>query len=400
VKQPSSFELSDYQWLVSPVGQAQLDWAAQLLEDAGAPSPALQKRLRNEVTAKQARLLTEQIDLRQRGQRKFGELAKRMLFTRRQLEQASSLAIARYKTQRFPGGAIADLCCGIGGDLLALMEGRQSVVGVDQDPIATLLATHNCAAAGGSAEVRCGDACEFLLAQVEAWHIDPDRRIAGRRTTQVTAMSPSADQLTQMLKQNATACIKLAPATKPPADWEQVAQWEWIGEQRECKGLLAWFGDMATRPGVRRATVLHNNLPHTLEDDDSTTLPSRTASLGTYLYEPHATVLAAGLDHAFARRHALSPFNDHGGYLTGDTLLRTPLAAAFEVIAVTSHDSKKVRAAVRARNLGVNEMKARGVPLDEPIRRKLRAIRSTENVTLLLCQAGGKRQAILAKRVE
>ena len=63
-----------------------------------------------------------------------------MFFTRLGLEQATDAWVARYKATRFPAGQLlADLCCGIGGDLMALSE-RGPTRGVDRDPVAAICA--------------------------------------------------------------------------------------------------------------------------------------------------------------------------------------------------------------------------------------------------------------------
>ena len=48
--------------------------------------------------------------------------------------------MAAYKAQRLSAGErFADLCCGIGGDLMAMVYGGR-VVGIDRDPVAVVLA--------------------------------------------------------------------------------------------------------------------------------------------------------------------------------------------------------------------------------------------------------------------
>ncbi len=66
-----------------------------------------------------------------------------MFFTARGLEQATDEIVAACTASRFPRGLpLAELCCGIGGDLLALAH-RGPVVGVDRDPAAAILADAN-----------------------------------------------------------------------------------------------------------------------------------------------------------------------------------------------------------------------------------------------------------------
>src|SRR5436309_7280206 len=62
----------------------------------------------------------ELLNLRVRARAKFSR-ADEMFFTREGLEQSSSEAVAKWGAARFPEGAtILDLCCGIGGDAVAL----------------------------------------------------------------------------------------------------------------------------------------------------------------------------------------------------------------------------------------------------------------------------------------
>src|SRR5690606_29833897 len=86
-----------------------------------------------ELPAWQRTALLEQRGLRARGLRKQPRAAE-MFFTPLGLQQMTADEIARYKAARLPGGvrAIADLCCGPGGDSLPLPPGV-AVVGVDRD---------------------------------------------------------------------------------------------------------------------------------------------------------------------------------------------------------------------------------------------------------------------------
>jgi hypothetical protein len=139
-------ELADYEWLTG-------DEAADVLHDlAGRDEPlhSATTRLRKRFSTARAHLLLEQAELRVRGRVKF-DGADRMFFTRIGLEQATDQWVARHKTRRFAAIAsaepIADFCCGIGGDLIAMSE-TGLAVGVDRDPVATCLAAANARAAG------------------------------------------------------------------------------------------------------------------------------------------------------------------------------------------------------------------------------------------------------------
>ena len=111
-------ELADYQWLVS---EAAARWLAECAESTE-PSHRLQERLRKALPIERARLVVQQTELRHKAVEKFGELAGRMFFTDLALQQSTDRWVAAYKASRFGNaGSIVDCCCGIGGDLLALV---------------------------------------------------------------------------------------------------------------------------------------------------------------------------------------------------------------------------------------------------------------------------------------
>src|ERR1700685_2605674 len=105
--------------LLTPPGQELLARLAAEPDGAGTPL-ALAVRLRREYPAALVAAAMAQHELRLAARAKFSR-AMQMLFTRAGLEQASSEAAARHRAARYAGMArIADLCCGIGGDLCAL----------------------------------------------------------------------------------------------------------------------------------------------------------------------------------------------------------------------------------------------------------------------------------------
>src|SRR5690606_27367077 len=102
----------------------------------------------------------------------------------------------------------------------------------------------------------CGDVSRAPLEELIAWHIDPDRRAVGRRSTYTAVHEPSDEVIDQLLARNPHAAIKLAPACEPLRHWEERAELEWISRAGECRQLVAWFGALTDSPGTRRATML------------------------------------------------------------------------------------------------------------------------------------------------
>src|SRR5690606_37552124 len=100
-----------------------------------------------------------------------------------------------------------------------------------------------------NASVQVARAEEIPLTDFDAWHIDPDRRPSGKRTTNVELHEPPLEVLERMLADNPNGAIKLAPAAEVPLAWQESAECEWIGSRGECRQLIVWHGKLARDTG-------------------------------------------------------------------------------------------------------------------------------------------------------
>ncbi len=390
-----TIDLGDYLWLLGDHAGRLLD---RLAED-DRPLAAQAKALRRDLSADRVHLLLEQAELRRRARAKF-HAAHRMFFTAVGLEQATDETLAAYKASRFQAGQPgADLCCGIGGDLLGL-AGRGPVVGVDRDPVHALLAQANAQAtpaAAGRAQVRQEEAQRVRVTDFAAWHIDPDRRPQGRRTTHVGLHEPGADVIERLFVANPNAAVKLAPAAEVPDRWERAGELEWISRARECRQLVVWFGPLAVEPGRRRATRVEATQTHTFVSEPGGSAPPAPRA-GRYVYEPDPAVLAAGLAAALANRHGLAGLGPQPGYLTGDAPLDEPLLACFAVREVLPLDLKRLRSALASRGIGRLEIKKRGVGDGPEVLRRRLGPRGPNAAVLILTRVAGRAVAMIADR--
>jgi hypothetical protein len=283
------------------------------------------------------------------------------------------------------------------------------VVGVDQDPIATLFAEANVVAwreAGrrlDSLEVRTSDVAAFVPGNVTAWHLDPDRRPAGRRTTRVVAHDPPPNVIERLLAECPNGAIKLAPAAQLPEDWPSRTELEWISRGGECRQLVAWFGDLARDPTRRSATVLAprgtHHAPRTVRGDPNVPIPT-APRVGRFVFEPDAAVLAAKLTGALATEHGLSTITPGIAYLAGNALISDAALACFEVLDLLPLRATTLREWLNQRGIGRLEIKKRGVDVDpERLRRELRPA-GDNGATLIITRIEGRRTVIAARRVE
>jgi len=322
-----------------------------------------------------------------------------MFFTRRSLEQATDEQIAKYKAERFAGSSeLADLCCGIGGDLCEL-AGHGRCVGIERDAIVALLAEANCRAAGlTDVRIEQQDVRELLDSLGTCrWHADPDRRHSKGRTSRLEFSEPGAEVWFALAARSASGAIKLAPAASCPPELADAAELEWIGSRRECRQQVVWLGQLAQNLGGRTATVIdRDGTPHSFCGRAGAVCG--IASPASYVYDVEPTVSAARLAAALAESAGLSALSEATSYFTSDQLVDSPLLNAFEVEEALAMDLKRVKAALRRRSVGRLEIKVRGIDLHpEKLRRALR-LKGDQSAVLLVSPVGRSVRALLARR--
>ena len=370
------------------------------------------KSLRKLTTPTRGALVMEQAQLRRKAGQKFTR-ASRMFFTRRSLEQASGQRLAEYKATRFQSlENVADICCGLGGDLLSLARrnelGKSTVptartIGVEIDELTSLFARKNLdvySLKRGLADVRQVDFANFDLSKLDGIHVDPDRRVQ-ERTVHGSRFLPSLPDVFQRLSSGCTAAIKVAPATPYAKYFPLNIQREWIGNDRECKQQVLWVGPGTAQPGHRTATHIgKQGEVRQVSILESESRPDVIVGnqMKRYLYEPHAIVLAAQLNNVVGHRHGLQRFSADVVYLTGDEDVEDPLLTRFEVLAVLPINLRKTQVFLNRLEVGEIEVKKRGVDDVTASQFKRLKLEGDQRATVLLTRLGRSRIAVIAKR--
>ena len=394
-------DLADYEWLTGPEG------ARLLQEFSSAAEPVHQQlgKLRKTLSAERARLIVQQVELRVRATTKFGDLAAGMFFSDIPLQQATDLTTARYKASRIPSGKhIVDYCCGIGGDLLAFAE-RGPTIGWDRAPELAHLANANLQAAGldATSKVCVGEVETQTPGSEEVWHVDPDRRVGGRRSTQVEWHSPEPELIDRWLTTSPNGLIKLAPAAVVPEAWSEQSELEWITQDRQCRQQIVWFGELASAGGLHRATLLQKNTDSTPRPTSFTGSPDTeaplTTEIGRYVYDTDPSLRAAHLTGAIAVDQGLYALKSGASYLVGDELVEHGLLHSFEVVEQLPLRVATLKKHLRSLGIGQLEIKKRGVDTDPERLRKQLKLSGSESATLLLAKIGKSEIALLARRL-
>jgi len=382
-----SAAVARFEDLLAPAGQELL--AAVAGQPAGRDAGLrLATALRERYPAELVAEAFAQHELRQAARAKFSR-AGELYFTRPGLEQASAEVVARHRARRYAGaGRLADLCCGIGGDLLALAPGHQ-VLAVDSDPLHLRVALANAQVTGlaGNITTACRDVREVSLAGVEAVFIDPARR-TGRGRLRAGVSEPPLSWCVGLAGVVAAAGIKAAPglpAGEVPAGWEL----EFIAVGRELKEAALWSPALAT--AARRATILPGG--HTLVPEPGGPVPVREP--GEFLFDPSPAVTRAGAVADLARLLGAWQIDEQIAFLSADTFATTPFARTLRVIDSAPWHQKRLPARLRELDIGAVDIRRRGLAGDvQRLHRSLR-LSGSRRATLVMTRARDRPWALV-----
>lgn len=335
---------------------------------------ALSASLRAEYPADLVAAALTQQALRVAGQAKFSQ-ADQMLFTRAGLEQASSELTGRHAATRFAGArVVVDLCCGIGGNLIALADACEAAVGVDSDPVNLEFARHNVSVCAPSrrAAFACADVREFGLAGIEAVFIDPARR-EGQRRLPTGQYVPPLGWCLRLRETVPSVAIKAAPGVRRdlvPPGWET----EFVAVGRELKEALLWSPTLAGAGVASRATILPSGDTLTLATDAcAEPRPTPLAAPGAFLFDPNPAVTRAGLVAELARQLGAWQIDPMIAFLSADEPVLTPFARTLRVVESAPWHEKRFAARLRELGIGTADIRRRGLAGDvERIHRRLR----------------------------
>ncbi|MFM2019523.1 MAG: hypothetical protein RL718_104 [Actinomycetota bacterium] len=342
--------------------------------------------------------LVTQLRLRFRAKSKFGEFATQMLFTEAGLEQASRLAVAAHHADRFLKHGITsvtDLGCGIGADSLAFATMGLRVVAVEKDPETAALAALNLAPFE-NAKVELGDAQEFNPDTQALW-FDPARRnletkTESRQMVSPSDFSPDLDWVFSQARLKPTG-VKLGPAFPHeliPEDCEA----QWVSHQGDLVELSLWFGSLG-KSG--RSALMLGDTSHQLSAEEVELAP--VGELSAYLFEPDPSLIRSGLMGNLANQLGLWSISPGIAYLSGSEVVSSPWLKTYEVLEVLPLDEKRLAAWCRDNDIGIVEIKKRGVDITpEALRPKLK-LKGAGAVTMVLTKVGDARRALICRPI-
>lgn len=351
--------------------------------------------LRKHVDAAHAAALYELAWVRQRATTKFSD-GNHLWFTREALEQASHERVSHARTMHLHHAHhIADICCGCGGDAMALATIAPTIA-IDSDDTRIAFARANLAQRGLHATCIVTDATTYAIPDtVDLVFFDPGRRQHGKRVFDADDYLPPLSLATQWRKPGRTIVIKCAPGidytqlpfTQPYAvDCVSLS-----GDMRETLIILD-----AAYPWQRQATVIRDGGIHRLHNQpDYTHAPISTPQ--RYIYEPDSAVIRAGLVTHLATTLHMQMIDPQIAYLTSDIVVDTPFARGWQVIDALPFNERHVRQRLRQLGAGAITVKKRGSPVDSDALARRLSQPDGVPIVVFLTRVSGQHTAIIAQ---
>src|ERR1017187_4766098 len=341
-----------------------------LAEQSVTPDTALRlgTELRRRYPADLVAAAIAQHELRLQARAKFSR-AMQMFFTRPGLEQSSSEVVARHRAARYASfERVADLCCGIGGDLLALAQGR--LVPARPVPIRPV--------PGRPVQIRQVPGRRVLAVDRDLLHLrmaEANAEAYGVEHGVTTSASDARDA--DLAGQVAAVGIKAAPGIARdavPEGWEL----EFVAVGRDLKEATAWSPALAT--AARRATILPEG--HTLTPRPGAAVAVRTP--GAFLLDPSPAVTRAGLVEELARMLGAWKIDEQIAFLSNDVTMDTPFGRTLRVIDSAPWNQKQLPGRLRALDIGAADIRRRGLAGDvDQLHRSLK-LSGTRRATIVM----------------
>ena len=371
--------------LLSPAGRSAVAHA-QTLDLAPAARLRAAEHVRAANGPELGPLALEQALLRERARAKHPRGAE-LWWSGPALEQASSHAVATHRARRFTG-PVLDLCCSVGGDLLALPAGS---VGVDLDEARLLLARANAEVLGAQVSLVRADVTALPLPPGGDVFVDPARRMGGRRVFDPRAYAPPLDTVLSWRDRVRSLGVKVAPGIDHEALPDDL-EVEIVSLRGDVKEAVLWAGQ-ARRGHSRSATLLPAG--HVLLDDPVPPLAVRPP--GPWLMEPDGAVVRAHLVAQAAHQVGGWLLDETIAYVAAEARIPTPYGAWFEVLEVLPFGLKPLRERLRAHDAGMLVVKKRGTAVEPDVLRKQLKLTGSREVTVVLTRSAGRQIAMVVR---
>ena len=349
------------------------------------------------------------------------------------MEQCSSEQTARYKAAiAGHGRRMVDLTGGLGVDFYFIAQGFQDRCYVEQDAGLCNLAEANMRALSFPCSVSCADSVAYLatMEKADLVYLDPARRNEhGARTYGIEDCTPNVLELLPLLAGKASRILlKLSPML----DWHQavaqinhplpnadrspswtVSEVHIVSVDNECKELLLVLRPVGTED-LRLFCVNNGQVfqcPLEFARGERLVCLGQTPRLlgandllapGTFLYEPHASIMKAGCFDALTARFAVTPIADNSHlFLSAGEIADFP-GRRFQIQAISSMNRQELKQLFNESLMPLKSanISVRNFPLSaEQLRKKLKLKDGGDTYIFATTTQDGSHRLLICRKI-
>ena len=270
------------------------------------------------------------------------------------MEQCSSEVTALYKASLVEGKNFADLTGGFGIDCSFLSRRFKKADYVERQAELCELASHNFPLLGLNIEVHNEDGVEFLkrMNPVDCLFLDPARRDGhGGKTVAISDCEPDVSTLEDLLVEKAkTVMVKLSPMLDLSLALKilkYVREVHIVSVNNECKELLLILQKQSISSDVsihceHIVNDLHQHFVFT-QEQERTSDCLLAKEVGTYLYEPNASILKAGAYRSLTQAYPIEKLHVSSHLYTSSHFIEDFPGRRFQVEAVSGFGKKELK---------------------------------------------------------
>jgi len=267
------------------------------------------------------------------------------------IEQTSSEITAQYKASLVSGKSLVDLTGGFGVDSYFLAQIVEQLTHCEIDPELSTIASHNFAVFGVK-QINClpVDGISFLQTTPEKFDwlfVDPSRRsdLKGKVFLLEDCIPNIIDHLDLMLSKSKQLLIKLSPILDINAvvsKLKNVTAIHIVAHMNEVKELLIVIEKENKLPIKIKTINFKRNLEEVFEAVYMTLATANFSLPKTYLYEPNAAILKAGLFNQVSQQIKVCKLHSNSHLYTSDELINFP-GRTFRILSSFKYNPKEIK---------------------------------------------------------
>lgn len=316
------------------------------------------------------------------------------------LEQSTAKDIGTYKAKLFPkASSIDDLCCGMGGDSFFLST-ETEVRGYDLSPERVAMYRFNTRAMGFERKAKIADV-RSIENRSEYFTIDSARREKlGDSQRNFSELTPTFSEILEIAEHYRGGIAKLPPGY-PTEEFPADVETAYLGSRNDCRECLVLFGEMMRHPGKVRAVAIDasGEAHEWLSDFSLSEMPElSTGPLREFLAEPIPVLVRSHLFSEIALKTSptASLVSPGIAYVTSSTPLDKFAFHNYRVLGSVPLSTGKVKALLKAHDIGKLTLKKRGVEIVPEAEIKRLSPKGSEEGILFYTRINGEKTAILA----